>query len=194
MEKEFIIGICEEGILVGCVSTESKYFSFSTDIYTLADVEEIREGFAVDYMQSYLEEGIEHYIINLLSSYYSDIKSISEDIVDNMDDTDLLNFVLPDVNYKVGEINIKDSEYMLELVSCGQIDFREFNQLTEKNKEFNDFVYNLWKEYHLVDNEKIPTEKLETLEQYVDTIKDYDIEIEEYIKDNLELLEELYII
>lgn len=181
MEKEFIIGTCEEGILIGRVSTENKYYSFRVDIYTLVDIGEMREGFAVDYIQSYLEEGMKHHIMSLLSNYYSDIKTISGDIVGNMDNTDLLNFVLPNANYKVGEIIVKDSECVLVPVSGGQIDFREFNQLTEKNKKFNEFVYNLWKEYHLIDNEKIPTEKLVRLEQYVDTIKDYDIEIKEYL-------------
>ena len=188
MEKEFIIGTCEEGILVGCVSTENNYFSFSVDTYTLVDIDELIGDYAVEYVHNYLEEGIEQHIINLLTNYYSDIESIAEVIADNMDESELLNFISPDIDYNVGEIMIKDKEYILELNSCGQIDFREFNCLTEKNKEFNGFVYNLWKDYHLTENEYIPKEKLAKLENFISNIKDYDIEMEEYISNNLEMV------
>ena len=188
MEKEFIVGTCEEGILVGCVSTERGYFSFSVDTYNLAEVDELIGDYAVDYVHNYLEEGMEQYIINFLSSCYSDIRDIAEDIVENMDESELLNFISPDIDYTVGKIMIKEKEYVLDLNSCGQIDFREFNFLTEKNKEFNEFVYNLWKDYHLTDNENIPKEKLAKLENYINNIKDYDIEMEDYINNNLELV------
>ena len=188
MEKEFIMGTCEEGILVGCVSTERGYFSFSVDTYNLVEIDELIGDYAVDYIYNYLEEGIEHPIIYLLTNYYSSIESIAEDIVENMDESELLNFISPDIDYNVGEIMIKDKDYVLELNSCGQIDFREFNCLTEKNKEFNGFVYNLWRDYHLTDNENIPKEKLAKLENFINNIKNYDIEMEEYISNNLEMV------
>ena len=188
MEKEFIMGTCEEGILVGCVSTERGYFSFSVDTYNLVEIDELIGDYAVDYIYNYLEEGIEHPIIYLLTNYYSSIESIAEDIVENMDESELLNFISPDIDYNVGEIMIKDKDYVLELNSCGQIDFREFNCLTEKNKEFNGFVYNLWRDYHLTDNENIPKEKLAKLENFINNIKNYDIEMEEYISNNLEMI------
>lgn len=181
MNKKFILGYGGYGngeLLIGCASTDSGYFSFSIDSYNLIDLEK------------YVNE-TESYISQFISHYFMGYEDIAETIYDNMSIEDLLEFLSLDLDYSVGEINIKDSEYMLNGVGWGQVDFRSYSSFVDKDKKLNDFIYKFWRDYHLVDNDKIPKEEFKKLEEKLENVKDYKEEIEEFVKNNFAEIEKL---
>lgn len=194
MNKKFILGYGGYGngeLLIGCASTDSGYFSFSIDSYNLVDLEKYVNENAQNYIVEFLDEGTESYISQFISHYFMDYEDIAETIYDNMSIEDLLEFLPLDLDYSVGVMEIKGVEYRLNGVGWGQVDFRSYSSFVDKDKKLNDFIYKFWRDYHLVDNDKIPKEEFKKLEEKLENVKDYKEEIEEFVKNNFAEIEKL---
>lgn len=188
MHKEFILGFCEDEILIGCASTDSGYFSFSTTSYNLIDIEKGLTENALDYITSYLEDGAEYHIQSFLANYFKDIEEIAKDILNNMNTSEILDFVYPDVEYSVGELYINDNTYMLNSIGWGQIDIKDYINFNDKDKKLNDTIYKFWEKYHLTNTEEIPKNELIELFEMLENVEYYADEIEDYINNNFDNL------